>query len=107
MAAALLANCGLMVPAQKSSVPRYSSFYLRGASRDAPSEGKSSFAMEIDDVRVMLRDCTAAAGGHSAEEMRPSSSLATSLVMVMFLLSMKMNPLFLSQSIPGITLKSR
>ncbi len=89
MAAALLANCGLMIPAQKSSVPRYSSFYLRGASRDAPSEGKSSFAMEIDDVRVMLRDCTAAAArGHSTEETRPSSSLAaTSLVMVMLLLS--------------------
>ncbi len=89
MAAALLANCGLMVPAQKSSVPRYSSFYLRGASSDAPSEGKSSFAMEIDDVRVMLRDCTAAGGGHSGEETIPSPSLGTSLVMVIFFLSTK------------------
>ncbi len=84
MAAALLANCGLMAPAKKSSVPRYSSFYLRGASSDAPSEGKSSFAVEIDDVRVMLRDCTAAGSGE--EETNPLSSLGTSLVMVMTLL---------------------
>ncbi len=99
MAAALLANCGLMVPAQNSSVPRYSSFYLRGASRDAPSEGKSSFAMEVDDVRVMLRDCTAV-GGNSTEEMRPSSSLGTSLVMVTFFAFSTLQDIHFSYSNP-------
>lgn len=53
---ALLANCGMFVPCTRASVPRYRSFFLRTASYDIPSEGMSAFALEMDDVRVMLRD---------------------------------------------------
>ena len=58
LTAALLANCGLFVPATHAIVPRFDNFFLRSASYDIPSEGKSAFALEMDDVRVMLRDCT-------------------------------------------------
>jgi DNA mismatch repair ATPase MutS/predicted GIY-YIG superfamily endonuclease len=71
MAAALLANCGLFIPAASASIPRYSSYFLRAASYDVPSEGKSAFALEMDDMRVMLRDSSN--GGHGK---------GTSLVMV-------------------------
>ena len=37
---------------------RYDHYFLRTASYDVPSEAKSAFALEMDDVRVMLRDCT-------------------------------------------------
>jgi DNA mismatch repair ATPase MutS len=56
--AALLANCGLHVPASRARVPRFDSVFMRTASYDVPAEGKSAFALEMDDVRVMLRDCT-------------------------------------------------
>ncbi|CAE7574957.1 MSH1, partial [Symbiodinium microadriaticum] len=55
---ALLANCGLFVPCLRASVPRYDSFFLRTASHDTPLEGKSAFAVEMDDIRVMMRDST-------------------------------------------------
>lgn len=55
---ALLANCGLFVPCRKASIPRYDSFFLRTASYDTPLEGKSAFAVEMDDIRVMMRDST-------------------------------------------------
>ena len=58
LVAALLANCGLMVPCNKAWVPRFESFSLRTSSYDVPIEGKSAFAMEIDDMRVVLRDCS-------------------------------------------------
>ena len=57
--AALLANCGLHVPAAAGAkVPRFDNVFMRTASYDVPAEGKSAFALEMDDVRVMLRDCT-------------------------------------------------
>ena len=56
LVAALLANAGLFVPCRQAIVPRYDSFSLRTASYDVPIEGKSAFAMEIDDMRVVLRD---------------------------------------------------
>ncbi|CAN0393595.1 unnamed protein product, partial [Ectocarpus sp. 13 AM-2016] len=34
----------------------FDSFFLRTASYDIPAENKSAFALEMDDVRVMLRD---------------------------------------------------
>jgi DNA mismatch repair ATPase MutS len=37
---------------------RYDHYFLRTASYDVPSEAKSAFALEMDDVRVVLRDCT-------------------------------------------------
>lgn len=39
-------------------VPRFDKFFLRTASYDIPSEQKSAFASEMDDMRVMLRDCS-------------------------------------------------
>ncbi|CEL93038.1 unnamed protein product [Vitrella brassicaformis CCMP3155] len=56
--AALLANCGLMVPCKSANVPRYDAFFVRTAAFDVPAEGKSAFALEMDDIRVMLRDCS-------------------------------------------------
>jgi DNA mismatch repair ATPase MutS len=55
---ALLANCGLFIPASMASIPRFDTFFLRTASYDIPSEAKSAFALEMDDIRVILRDCT-------------------------------------------------
>jgi DNA mismatch repair ATPase MutS len=59
LAAALLANAGLFVPCDEGArIPAYDSFFLRTSSYDVPSEGKSSFALEMDDMRVVLRDST-------------------------------------------------
>jgi DNA mismatch repair ATPase MutS len=54
-AAALLANCGLCVPAKAAIVPAYDSFLLRNFSGDSPVEGKSSFSMEMTEVRYAKR----------------------------------------------------
>jgi DNA mismatch repair ATPase MutS len=48
---ALLACCGLMVPAREARVPFYDAFMLRNFSGDSPLEGLSSFAMEMVDIR--------------------------------------------------------
>ena len=59
LVAALLGNCGLYTPVTKNSrMCRYDNFFLRTASYDVPSTGMSSFALEMDDLRVVLRDCT-------------------------------------------------
>jgi len=55
--AALLSNAGLHAPVAGGTVPRFDAFFLRTASFDVPAEGKSSFAMEMDDVRVMTSEC--------------------------------------------------
>ena len=49
---------GLFVPCDKAKVPRYDSFFLRATSYDIPSEGKSAFAIEMDDMHIVLRDST-------------------------------------------------
>ena len=54
---ALLANAGLMAPVKSAAVPRYDVF-VRVAAFDAPAEGKSSFAQEVDDLHVMTTECT-------------------------------------------------
>ncbi|CAM9748470.1 unnamed protein product, partial [Ectocarpus fasciculatus] len=59
LATALLGNSGLFVPCLSANIPRFDSFFLRTASYDVPSEGKSAFALEMEDVRIMLRDSTA------------------------------------------------
>ena len=57
--AALLGNAGLMAPVEAGTVvPRYDCFFLRTASFDVPSEGKSAFAQEVDDLQVMTSECT-------------------------------------------------
>ena len=59
LVAALLANSGLLVPCLKQAwVPRFDNFFLRTASFDVPSEGKSAFGVEMDDMRVILRDAS-------------------------------------------------
>jgi hypothetical protein len=50
-AAALLANCGLLVPAAPGSrVPRLDAFILRTFSGDSPAEALSGFAVEMDEM---------------------------------------------------------
>ena len=58
LVAALLANCGMFVPCSSGSFPRFDNFFIRTASYDIPSEGMSSFALEMDDLKVVLRDST-------------------------------------------------
>ncbi|CBJ26088.1 MutS protein homolog 1A [Ectocarpus siliculosus] len=56
LACSLLSNAGLFAPCTSAVVPRFDCFFLRTASYDIPAEDKSAFALEMDDVRVMLRD---------------------------------------------------
>lgn len=49
-AAALLANCGLLVPARRARVPHFDGFILRNYSGDAPEEGLSAFGVEMRDM---------------------------------------------------------
>lgn len=44
-AGALLATCGLMVPARQASMPRFDAIILRMMSTDSPADGKSAFQM--------------------------------------------------------------
>jgi DNA mismatch repair ATPase MutS len=68
-AAALLANCGLAAPIQyddddddgsspTTPIPRLDGYFLRTNGSDCPSEGLSAFALEADDMRILLRDLT-------------------------------------------------
>ena len=58
LTSALLANSGLLAPVSSANVPRYDAYFLRTASFDAPAEGKSAFAQEMDDLHVMAAECT-------------------------------------------------
>ena len=58
LVAALLGNCGLFVPCADAAIPHYDGYYLRTTCYDVPAEGKSAFGIEMQDVQVMLRDCT-------------------------------------------------
>lgn len=51
---ALLANCGLMVPASDATVPFYDAFIIKMGSSDSPEEGLSSFAVEMLDAKTAL-----------------------------------------------------
>jgi DNA mismatch repair ATPase MutS/predicted GIY-YIG superfamily endonuclease len=53
-AACLLANCGLCVPADSAVVPVFDVIFLRNTAYDAPKEGKSSFGVEMSDIRDLL-----------------------------------------------------
>ena len=50
-AVALLAACGLHAPVAAASVPYIDAFMLRNFSADSPLEGKSSFAVEMTEMR--------------------------------------------------------
>lgn len=55
-AVALLANCGLPVPAAAgSSVPEYCSFTYCNFRGDSPVEGRSGFALEAHEMAIVLR----------------------------------------------------
>ncbi len=57
-AAALLIGCGLCAPVMPgSSVRRFDSIFVRGASADVPTEDKSAFGAEMGDVASLLRSC--------------------------------------------------
>ena len=61
-AAALLINSGLCAPVGPgSSVRRFDSLFVRGASADIPTEDKSAFGAEMGDVAALFRSC----GGRS------------------------------------------
>ena len=66
-------NCGLAAPIQYDSgaddnhnddreykipIPRLDGYFLRTNGSDCPSEGLSAFALEADDMRILLRDLT-------------------------------------------------
>ena len=52
--AALLGMCGLHVPARKAVVPSYHLIYFRTASSDDASQGLSSMALEMRDLRTLV-----------------------------------------------------
>jgi hypothetical protein len=57
-AAALLTMCGMFSPTKQGSVIRpYNTVFFRGASSDVPSEDKSAFGKECEDVREMFLTC--------------------------------------------------
>ena len=59
-AAALMTNAGLCAPLLfGSSVKRFDSLFVRGASADVPTEDKSAFGAEMGDVASLLRSCGA------------------------------------------------
>ena len=56
--ASLLTNCGLCAPLEDGSiVPRFDNIFVRGASADIPTENKSAFGAEMQDIAALLRAC--------------------------------------------------
>ncbi|EFN52896.1 hypothetical protein CHLNCDRAFT_138439 [Chlorella variabilis] len=55
-AAALLGACGLYAPAASATVPYFDAFMLRTFASDSPLEGRSSFAVEMTEMRYVLED---------------------------------------------------
>ncbi|KAL3943367.1 MAG: hypothetical protein SGBAC_002570 [Bacillariaceae sp.] len=57
-AAALLSICGFCAPLSSgSSIPRFDTLFLRGASADVPTEDKSAFGAEMGDIAALMRCC--------------------------------------------------
>lgn len=57
-AAALLGICGLMVPAESAMVPHFDSIMLHMKAYDSPVDGKSSFQIEMSEMRSIVRGAT-------------------------------------------------
>lgn len=55
-AVALLANCGLFVPATQALVPRFNAFHVRMASEDAPREGLSHWGRDMRDLASLVKE---------------------------------------------------
>lgn len=54
MVSALLANCGLWVPAKSARIPRVSGVFLRLPGTDKPGHSRSSWNSEVSDIKVIL-----------------------------------------------------
>ncbi|KAK9867742.1 hypothetical protein WJX84_006840, partial [Apatococcus fuscideae] len=57
-AVALLGACGMCVPAASARLPYTDAFILRNFAADSPIEGRSSFAVEMIEMRYVLEDAT-------------------------------------------------
>ena len=58
-ACALLGACGLAIPADAATrIPYIDAFMLRNFSSDSPLEGRSSFAVEMMEMKYVLQDVT-------------------------------------------------
>ncbi|XP_027363720.1 DNA mismatch repair protein MSH1, mitochondrial isoform X2 [Abrus precatorius] len=57
-AAALLGICGLMVPAESASIPYFDSITLHMKSYDSPADKKSSFQVEMSEIRSIIAGTT-------------------------------------------------
>uniref|UniRef100_A0A175YP34 DNA mismatch repair proteins mutS family domain-containing protein n=1 Tax=Daucus carota subsp. sativus TaxID=79200 RepID=A0A175YP34_DAUCS len=57
-AASLLGICGFMVPAESASIPHFDSIMLHLKSYDSPADGKSSFQIEMSEVRSIISGAT-------------------------------------------------
>lgn len=57
-AAALLGICGLMVPAESAMIPHFDSVMLHMKAYDSPSDGKSSFQIEMSELRFIVAGAT-------------------------------------------------
>ncbi|KAG9447714.1 hypothetical protein H6P81_013842 [Aristolochia fimbriata] len=57
-AAALLGICGLMVPAESAVIPHFDSVMLHMKSYDSPADGKSSFQIEMSEIRSIVTNAT-------------------------------------------------
>lgn len=92
---ALLANCGLFVPCLKSAIiPEYDAYFLRTSSFDIPSEGKSSLAVEMNDVRMIMRDSS----NYSLIMMDEIGNL-NKIIIIIILINNKINNLLRSWNI--------
>lgn len=57
-ATALLGMCGLMVPAESAVIPHFDSIMLHMKSYDSPADGKSSFQIEMSELRSIITAAT-------------------------------------------------
>ncbi|KAK4576588.1 hypothetical protein RGQ29_027220 [Quercus rubra] len=57
-AAKLLGICGFMVPAESALIPQYDSIRLHMKSYDSPADGKSSFQVEMSEIRTIISATT-------------------------------------------------
>ncbi|XP_026665899.1 DNA mismatch repair protein MSH1, mitochondrial isoform X2 [Phoenix dactylifera] len=57
-AAALLGICGLMVPAESAVIPHFDSVMLHMKAYDSPADGKSSFQIEMSEMRSVITRAT-------------------------------------------------
>nr|WHU50367.1 MutS-like protein [Allium cepa] len=57
-AASILGICGLMVPAESATIPHFDSVMLHMKAYDSPADGKSSFQIEMSEIRSLITSAT-------------------------------------------------